>query len=97
MPLDAAAKIERSRASHSGVISSVAVVGAGIATFVVTAFLFLDVCGDSSGCFSGAFYSSVGGGALAGGAVGRKMHGQRCEVVSAEELGALLNSPPNPN
>jgi hypothetical protein len=95
VPLDAIAKIERSHVSHSGAVSSVAGLIAGIATFVVTAFLFLDVCGDSGGCFSGAVYSSIGGGAFVGGAIGRRMHGQRWEVVSADELDALLSAVPD--
>jgi hypothetical protein len=95
VPLDGVEKIEVSRVSHSRLISSLAGVGTGVATFIATALLFLFNCPETEGWYALGFSSAIGGGALVGGAVGRQMRGQRWEVISSDELGALLSAPPH--
>lgn len=95
LPLDAVVKIEGSRV-HRPLGPSVAggvYAGAGI---FVTTWLAVAVCDEGCENAEALFNLIVGAAIAVGGLVTHKMHGQRWEVVSSDELGALLNRSPNP-
>ena len=97
IPLDALTKIEVSRERRPLGKSLAAGVFTGLGIFLASWRGLAESC-DEGRCGSpSVLLGIVAGAAIATGTlVARKLHGQRWEIVSADELGALLNAPPNP-